>query len=77
MSPFIDFEDPPIVLLSPTEDGFIAAYVPDSSHLSLKEALRIATEKDEEAALNLEASVLEAESNATIESLIIDLYGFH
>ncbi|HAL16865.1 MAG TPA: hypothetical protein DCP32_08965 [Anaerolineaceae bacterium] len=77
MTPFIDFEDPPIVLLSPMEDGLIAAYVPDSSQLSLEEARKTAIARDEEAAQNLEASVLEAESNATVNDLIVDLYGFH
>jgi len=72
MSPFIDFD-------------LINAYVPAASQLSLEDAMKVAIQRDEEAALNLEESVLENDVIpldlpegpvlVDVDSLIRELYG--
>lgn len=67
--------------MKPIDLDLINAYVPEASQLSLEEAMKVATQRDEEAALNLEASVLETEAPIPIEPptrvdmLIRELYG--
>ena len=51
----------------------INAYVPESSQLSLEEAMKVATQRDEEAAMNLEESALKETPPIPIEPPAVDI----